>query len=98
MSKASVERRLRQVAARLRDLREELDVTDEQLAQLSDVAEDARLRALVSETPLSSEEHRQAERHVDTIRRHRAHVAEEIAGLEGVQDELLDKLLAEPGT
>jgi len=29
MSKASVERRLRQVAGRLRQLREELDVTDE---------------------------------------------------------------------
>lgn len=98
MSRASVERRLRHVAARLRDLREELNVTDEQLAQLSDVAEDARLRAWVSETPLSGEEHRQAERHVETIRRHRAQVAEEIVGLEAAQDELLDKLLAEPGT
>lgn len=98
MSRASVERRLRQVAARVRDLREELNVTDEQLAQLRDVAEDARLRALVSETPLASEEHRQAERHVETIRRHRAQVADEIAGLEGAQDELLDKLSAEPGT
>jgi hypothetical protein len=98
MSRASVERRLRHVGAQLRELREELTVTDEQLAQLTDVAEDARLRALVSETPLAGEDHRQAERHAETIRRHRARVVDEITGLEGTQDELLDKLLAEPGT
>lgn len=97
MSRASVERRLRQVADRLRQLREELGVTDEQLAQLADVADDARLRALVSETPLAGEDHRQAERHVEAMRKHRSHVAEEIAQLETTQDELLDRLVAESG-
>jgi predicted nucleic acid-binding Zn-ribbon protein len=95
MSKASVERRLRQVSGRLRQLREELHVTDEQLAQLADAADDARLRALVSETPLAGEDHRQAERHADAMRRHRAHVAEEIERLERSQDELLDRFVAE---
>jgi transcriptional regulator with XRE-family HTH domain len=98
MSRASVERRLQQVAARLRDLRQELTVTDEQLAQLADVADDARLRALVSETPLAGVEHRQAERHAESMRRHRAHVVAEIAELEAAQDDLLDQMLAEPGS
>src|SRR5690606_27441972 len=42
MSKSLVERRLRQVAERLRQLRDELDVTCEQLAHLADAADDAR--------------------------------------------------------
>ena len=95
MSKASVERRLRQVGDRLRQLREELGVTDEQLAQLADVADDARLRALVSETPLAGEDDRLAGRHADAMRRHRDHVAGEIERLERSQDELLDQFVAE---
>jgi hypothetical protein len=95
MSKASVERRLRQVAGRLRQLREELGVTDEQLTQLAGAADDAHLRALVSETPLAGEDHRQAGRHVEAMRRHRAHVLDEISRLERSQDELLDQFMAE---
>lgn len=94
-SRASLERKLRQVSDRLRQLHGELNVTDEQLQQLADEAEDARLRALVSETPLAGEEHRQAARHAEAMRRHRAHVVEEIQDLERSQDDLLDKLVAE---
>jgi hypothetical protein len=95
MSKSSVERRLRQVSGRLRQLRDELEVTAEQLAHLADAADDARLRALVSETPVSERDHHEAERHADAMRRHRAVVTDEIAKLEAEQDELLDRLLAE---
>lgn len=95
MSKASVERRLRQVGDRLRQLREELGVSDEQLSHLADAADDARLRALVSETPLAGEDHRQAERHAEAMRRHRDRVLDEISKLERSQDELLDRLVAE---
>ena len=95
MPKSSVERRLRQVARRLVQLREELGVSTEQLAHLADAADDARLRALVSEVPGSSRERTDAERHVEAMRRHHAGVAEEIARLETEQDELLDRLLAE---
>jgi len=97
MSRASVEKRLRQTADRLRRLRDELAVTDEQLAPLADDADDARLRALVSETPLADTDYRQAERHAEAMRRHRAHVQEEIARLEQAQDELLDQFVAESG-
>jgi chromosome segregation ATPase len=95
MPKSSVERRLRQVAGRLRQLRDELEVSSEQLAHLADDADDARLRALVSETPVSERDHTQAQRHADAMRRHRAEVSDEIARLETEQDELLDRLLAE---
>lgn len=92
MSAWLVERRLSQVAARLRSLRAELSVIDEQLSHLADDADDQAIRALVSETAGASFEARDAQRHVDALRRHRAHVIDEIASLELRQDELLDKM------
>ena len=95
MSRSLVERRLTEVATRLKQLRGELAVSDEQLLQLAAEADDARLRALVSETPLAGREHQDAQRHADAMQRHRAEVLGDIAKLEEAQDELLDRLLAE---
>jgi predicted nucleic acid-binding Zn-ribbon protein len=95
MSLSLVERRLSQVGERLRQLRSELDVSNEQLAHLADAADDARLRSLVSETPVADQEHRQADRHAQAMRRHRAKVEAEIARLERDQDALLDQFVAE---
>ncbi|MFP5256591.1 MAG: hypothetical protein ACLGI8_12175 [Acidimicrobiia bacterium] len=95
MSRSLVERRLSEVSIRLRALREELAVSDEQLAVLADAADDARLRALVSETPVAGREHHEAQRHAEAMARHRAELAEEIARLEATQDELLDRLTAQ---
>jgi hypothetical protein len=72
----------------------ELAVADEQLAHLDDDAEEARLRALVSETPLAGQEHREAQRHADAMRRHRDELAAEVAQLENAQNDLLDRLVA----
>jgi len=92
MSRGLVERRLTEVHRRLRRAREELAVIEEQLAALTDEADDARLRSLVSETPLAESEHRDARRHADAMARSRAAVLQSIAELEKAQDELLDKL------
>jgi predicted phage gp36 major capsid-like protein len=89
-----VERRLAEVTERLRALREELRIIDEQLVHLGDDADDARLRALLSETPLADREHRDARRHADAMSHRRAEVVETIAGLEARTDELLDRLIA----
>lgn len=95
MARRQIERRLTEVGQRLRTLREELRVADEQLVHLADAADDARLRSLVSETPVSEREHRAAARHAQAMRDHRGSVAAEIARLERAQDELLDRLSAE---
>ena len=79
----------------MRALREELAVADEQLAFLADQADDARLRALVSETPLADREHIDAQRHADAMARHRADVVAQLDELSRTQDELLDRLMAE---
>lgn len=96
MSRSLIERKLFEVAERLRSLRGELAVADEQLAALAEAADEARLRALVSETPLAGREHTDAQRHADAMARHRADVLRELAELEATQDELLDRLLTEP--
>ena len=87
-----VERRLSQVSVRMKSLRSELAVIDEQMLHLADDADDQAIRALVSETAGSSFEARDARRHVDALAKHRAHDIDEIASLEVRQDELLDRL------
>ncbi len=93
MSRSLVERRLTEVAEQLKRLRRELAVADEQLTHFTEEADDARLRSLVSETPLAQQEHREAQKHADAMRRHQAEVQGKIAQLEQAQDDLLDRLL-----
>jgi hypothetical protein len=95
MSRWLVEKRLSQAAERLKVLRAELKVVDEQLLFLTEAADEARLRALVSETPLADQEHREAQKHAEAMNRHRAELASSIQELERAQDELLDRLVEE---
>jgi len=95
MTRSVIERRLGDVATRLRELRRDLAVSDEQLSVLDDMADDARLRALVSETPLAGQDRRTTQRHADAMRGHRRELADEIANLERLQDELLDRMMGQ---
>jgi predicted nucleic acid-binding Zn-ribbon protein len=92
MRRGSVERRLIDGSRRLAEAREELRVGEEQLAQLAAEADDARIRALVSETPLAGREQRDAERHASAMTTHLVGVRAEIDRLEQEQDRLLDEL------
>lgn len=94
MSRSLIERRLTDVADRLKQLRVDLGVADEQLLHFAEEADDARLRSLVSETPLAEREHRDAARHAAAVERSRDELAAEIRRLEAVQDQLLDELVA----
>ncbi len=95
MSKWLVERRLSESAERLKRLRAEIQMADEQLRSLADTADDTRLRALVSETPLAEQEHREAQRHADAMARHRSELDAEVQLLQQAQDDLLDRLARE---
>ncbi len=87
-----LERRLRKVGDRLRELRTDLATVDAQLAQLAEEADDLALRALMSDAPFDAAESRNAGRHADAMARHRQHVLAEIAEREAEQDRLLDQL------
>ncbi len=92
MNRVRIERRLRVISKQIRGLRDDLRETDEQSRRLADEADNARIRALVSETPLAEREHRQADRHSERLRVHRERTLARVKELEKEQDELLDRL------
>lgn len=94
MRERALQRKLQKASARLKDLREELRIVDDQLAALADDADELALRALVSETPAAGFEHRDAQAHVDAMRRTRAKLVESIASVESDLDEMLDQMKA----
>lgn len=93
MSRVLIERRLFDVAQRLKRAREQLAVIEEQLTVMAEAADEARIRSLVSETPLAHREYADAQRHADAMERSRRSVAAEVAELQQAQDDLLDRLI-----
>lgn len=93
MERRSVEQKLTEVHARLVKARQELAILDEQLEVFTETAEDARLRALVSETPLAEHEWHEARRHEEAMQRGRDSARQLVVELERAQDELLSKLV-----
>lgn len=92
MLRSSIERKLADLSSEVRALRSELAILDEQLQHVVDEADDARLRSLVSETPLAASEHRDAAKTVAAVRRDRDAKVKKMAKLEAKQDVLLDRL------
>ena len=95
MPRSLIERRLHDVTGRLKRAREELAVVNEQLAVFAEAADDARIRALVSETPLADREYDEAQKHADAMARSRAALLSTIEDLQRAQDDLLDRLVPE---
>jgi hypothetical protein len=89
MHRVLLERRIRDVHTRLVRAREELAVLNEQLVVVQESADEARVRALISETPLASQEHNEAARHADAMVRARDSLRKVVSDLERRQDELL---------
>lgn len=97
MARGRIEQQLSELARRRSHVESELAVAEEQLAHLAQDSEEARLRALVSETPLADRDYRDAERHTAAMRRHRDDLAGELRRLGTAQDELLDRYMSERG-
>lgn len=95
MTRTILQRRLVDVSERLKRLRAELAVTEEQVVFLEGEAEESRLRALMSETPLADAEARDARQHADTMVRYRDSLVLQIGRLQREQDDLLDRMAAE---
>src|SRR5262245_22970166 len=95
MTRTILQRRLVDVTDRLKRLRAELAVTEEQVAFLENEAEESRMRALMSETPLADAEARDARQHADTMARYRDSLVLQVSRLRHEQDDLLDRMAAE---
>jgi hypothetical protein len=96
MQRFLVERRIRDVHERLVRARQELAVLNEQYAVVADAAEDARLRSLVSETPLATHEYSEVKRHADAMARAKDALVSTVADLERRRDELLQRVGVPP--
>lgn len=92
MAHRLLQRRLAQASARVKELREELRVTDDQLSHLMEETEEKSLRALVAETPAAEFEHREAKKHSDAMLLHRDRLQREIAATEARINDLLDRM------
>lgn len=88
-----VERKLRETGDELKRAREELRISREQLEFLDSEVEEARIRALLSETPGADEEVTETSRHADAMRRHHGELQTRITELETRQDQLLDEMM-----
>lgn len=86
--------RLARSADALVRARRDLVEVDAQAEVIGDEADDLAIRALVSDGPLERSESHAAAGHADAMRRERQRLRAEIARLETLQDELLDRVRA----
>ena len=92
MGQRTVQRKLAQTSARIREIRDELRNVDDPVDAQSSDADDKSIRARVSETPSAEHEYREAQRHADAMRRHRERLAADLTELETRINDLLDKM------
>lgn len=89
MGSRLIKRRLDDVQRQLAQARESLAVLEEQVAVWNDALDDARIRALVSETPLQSREYDELSRHVMVANAEMKRRAQEVREFISARDELL---------
>jgi hypothetical protein len=92
MTRRGIERRLRDTEAKLARAREEVALLEEQAMSFNDDADEARIRSLVSETPLSEREWHEANRHAGVMARNLEQARERVRDLERTRDELSGRL------
>jgi uncharacterized coiled-coil protein SlyX len=69
--------------------RESLNVLEEQVQVWNDALDDARIRSLVSETPLQQQEYNELSRHVSAANAEMTRRSQEVRTLMAERDELL---------
>lgn len=89
--------RLKALSDEIARLRTEIGVLEEQAGYVTDVAEDAHIRAIVSETPLADREEREAREDADRTRRSLEEARARLDELRSEQDALLERLFSESG-
>ncbi|HUD69967.1 MAG TPA: hypothetical protein VMQ40_06985 [Acidimicrobiales bacterium] len=92
MRQAALERRIRELQLRVRTARDELAILVEQIDTLAEDSDEARVRWLVAETPLSEKESSDAHRHLELARRAAATLRTEIDQCVADRDRYLNEL------
>lgn len=82
-------RHLEDIQRRLSAARESLAVLQEQVVVWNEALDDARIRSLVSETPLQTHDYHELSRHVAAANAEMQRRSDEVRSLIGERDELL---------
>jgi hypothetical protein len=82
-------RHLQDIQRRLNAARESLRILQEQVLVWNDALDDARIRSLVSETPLQTQEYNELSRHVMAANAEMERRSAEVRDLTAERDELL---------
>ena len=88
----ALEQRLANLGGRLQKARRDLQISEEQLAFQTEVADEAHTRMLVAGTPLADREAREARDDLTRLRRQRDDARAVVEDLVREQDRLLDRL------
>ncbi|HLW16934.1 MAG TPA: hypothetical protein VKV69_06230 [Actinomycetota bacterium] len=92
-----IAQRLRALSAEIATLQTEIGILEEQIAFQTEIADDARIRALVSETPLADRESQEASGDLARMVHSRADALKRLEQLRADQDGLLERMLDERG-
>ena len=90
-----ISERLSALSGELAEEQTQLRILEEQVTFQQEVAEEARIRALVSETPLADREARVAADDLARMVRSRDEALQRLADLRAEQDRLLERMLAD---
>ncbi len=96
MGSRLVERRIIDTHERMKRIKQELLVLDEQLVAVREEAEDLRVRSLVSQVPQADFEYKEARKHLEAMSRTRDALVVKLDQLRIRRDKLLIKLPEEP--
>ncbi|MGH2794806.1 MAG: hypothetical protein ACRDKG_10930 [Actinomycetota bacterium] len=91
----NVTERLAALSAEIAEEQIQLRILEDQLLFQSEVADDARIRALVSETPLADRESQIASDDLRRLERSRDEARRRLSDLRAEQDSLLERMLDE---
>jgi predicted nucleic acid-binding Zn-ribbon protein len=92
-----IAQRLRALSSEISSIQTEIGILEEQIAFQTEVADDARIRALVSETPLADRESQVASGDLARLMRLRTDALKRLEQLRADQDRLLERMIDEGG-
>jgi hypothetical protein len=93
----NIPQRLRALSADISTLQTDIGILEEQIAFQTEVADDAGIRAVVSETPLADREAQEASGDLALLMRSRQEALKRLQQLRDEQDSLLERLLEDDG-
>jgi hypothetical protein len=91
----NISERLAALSEEIAEEQTQLRILDEQIVFQQDVSEEARIRALVSETPLADRESREAADDLRRLVRSRDDALARVGELRAEQDSLLERMMTE---